>query len=156
MTMLTYFHLVILPLATVIYGSNFEKAKVNEKRNDYFYNRTSQSLGYSSTDYGQGEVTSYQRKHPQDSTVIKHNYFFLDTRPARPPGCPPCRKFKLTYLVYSVQSKIYIGEKWLHLLLRGLKVTDSKQLHQVVLLGFTRTFPFKNRFRNLYLLNIFI
>ena len=85
--MLTYLHLAILFLFRAISGYSFEKAKTYEKRNHYFLNGSSQS-----SDSVQGEVTQYLKKHPRDSRLIKHNYFFLDGQPAKPPGCLPCRK----------------------------------------------------------------
>lgn len=85
--MLTYLHLAILLLFRAISGYSFEKAKTYEKRNHYFLNGSTQS-----PDSVQGEVTQYLKKHPRDSRLIKHNYFFLDGQPARLPGCLPCRK----------------------------------------------------------------
>ncbi|KAJ7378687.1 hypothetical protein OS493_021267 [Desmophyllum pertusum] len=82
-------------MAAAIYGYDFEKDKTNEKEIDgiRLYNCTSQRLRNSNrTDHDQGEDTSYLRNHSQDSRfmMVKHNYFFDDTQPARPPGCPPC------------------------------------------------------------------
>ena len=90
--MLTFYHVISWLLVTAIYGYSFEE----DKQNDVLQNCTSQSLRNSNsthTNYEQEEVTSYLRKHSRDSRKIKHNYFFYDSQPARPPGCPPCRKF---------------------------------------------------------------
>ena len=81
-------------LVAEVYGYNFG----NDKLNDELHNCTSQSLQNSNSsnmnaDYEKEDVTSYLRMHSQDSRHIKYNYFFHDTQPARPPGCPPCRKF---------------------------------------------------------------
>ncbi|KAL9981497.1 hypothetical protein ACROYT_G010204 [Oculina patagonica] len=87
--MLTFFHVISWLLVIAIYGYNFEE----DKQNAVLHNCTSQSLRNSNstnTDYEQEDVTSYLRKHFQDSRLIKHNYFFHDTQPARPPGCSPC------------------------------------------------------------------
>lgn len=90
--MLVFCHIIVWVLVTEICGYNFE----NDKRNDELHDCTSQSLqksNSSNVNYEQEDVTSYLRRHSQDSRHIKYNYFFHDTQPARPPGCPPCRKF---------------------------------------------------------------
>ena len=91
--MLVFCHIIIWArLVTEIYGYNLG----NDKLNNELHDCTSWSLqnsNSSNADYEKEDVTSYLERHSQDSRHIKYNYFFHDTQPARPPGCPPCRKF---------------------------------------------------------------
>ena len=89
--MLEFCHIIIWArLVTGIYGYSLG----NDKLNDELHDCTSQSLqNSSSSNYDKDDVTSYPRRPSNDSRHIKYNYFFHDTQPARPPGCPPCRKF---------------------------------------------------------------
>lgn len=91
--MLVFCHIIIWArLVNEIYGYNFGIHKLNNELHDCTSWRLQKSNS-SNADYEKEDVTSYLGRHSQDSRHIKHNYFFHDTQPARPPGCPPCRKF---------------------------------------------------------------
>lgn len=91
-TMLVFCHIIIWArMVTEIYGYNLGNDKLNDELCECAL-QGPQNSNSSNANY-EKDVTSYTKSHSQDSRHIKYNYFFHDTQPARPPGCPPCCKF---------------------------------------------------------------
>lgn len=91
--MLLFCHLILWArLVKEIYGYNLGNDKLNKELH-VCASWSLQNSNSSNADYEKEDVTLYLGRHSQDSRHIKYNYFFHDTQPSRPPGCPPCRKF---------------------------------------------------------------